>query len=87
MTSLGLLTKSQSVFVDKMSQIIIRESTDLKDTSSDDELTQMYLRDDMDKHARKMVWSKADSDKRLLNIYRVREAGLNDDKIGLNGFE
>ena len=70
-----------------MSQIIIRESTDFKDTSSDNELNQMILRDDMDRHARKMVWSKADSDKRLLNIYRVREAGLNDDKIGLNGFE
>ena len=35
---LGLLTGKQSFFLDKMSQMVIRESSNLDETSSDDEL-------------------------------------------------
>ena len=35
---LGLLTASQSIFVDKMSQIIVHESSNMEVTSEDDEL-------------------------------------------------
>ena len=35
---LGLLTSSQSIFVDKMSQLIVHESTNFEETSEDDEL-------------------------------------------------
>ena len=36
---LGLLSGSQSRFVDKMSQLVIRESSNLEETSSDAELS------------------------------------------------
>lgn len=87
LTSLGLLTKSQSIFVDKMSQIIINESTDSNTTSSDNELNEIKLRDDMNTHANKMIWSKAPSDKRFMNIYRVREANIEHSLFGISGIE
>jgi hypothetical protein len=37
---MGTLKADQSVFVDKMSKMIVRESSDLKKTSSDEELSQ-----------------------------------------------
>jgi len=37
-TAMGTLTADQSVFVDKMSGVILRESTDFDGTSSDEEL-------------------------------------------------
>jgi len=37
-TAMGTLTADQSVFVDKMSRMIVRESTDFEETSSDEEL-------------------------------------------------
>ena len=36
---IGLLSKNQSFFVDRMSQLIIRESSNFEDTSSDNELS------------------------------------------------
>ena len=36
---LGLLSGRQSFFVDKMSQMIIRESSNFEDTSSDQDLS------------------------------------------------
>ena len=35
---IGLLTGRQNVFVDKMSKLVIRESSDMAETSSDAEL-------------------------------------------------
>ena len=37
-TAMGTLTADQSVFVDKMSRMTVRESTDFEEISSDDEL-------------------------------------------------
>ena len=37
-TAMGTLTTDQSVFVDKMSRMIVRESSDFEETSSDEEL-------------------------------------------------
>ena len=37
-TAMGTLTADQSVFVDKMSRMVVRESTDFEETSSDEEL-------------------------------------------------
>ena len=37
-TSMGILTADQSVFVDSMSRMIVRESSDFEKTSSDEEL-------------------------------------------------
>ena len=36
---MGLLSGSQSFFVDKMSQLVIRESSNLEETSQDSELS------------------------------------------------
>ena len=36
---LGLLDGRQSLFVDKMSQLVIRDSSNLDETSSDEELS------------------------------------------------
>lgn len=55
-----------------MSQIIIRESSDFNETSSDNELAEQKMFKDLDKHAKKMLMSKSPSDQRFINIYRVR---------------
>ena len=57
---LGLLTAPQSVFVDKISQIVVRESTDFNKTSTDDELASKLK--DLDLFAKKMVVSKDKTD-------------------------
>ena len=36
---MGLLSGRQSYFADRMSQLVIRESTDLEETSADEELS------------------------------------------------
>ena len=38
---LGMLTMPQSVFTDKLSQVVVHESSDFNDTSADDELDQV----------------------------------------------
>ena len=53
---LGLLSGRQSFFVDKMSQMTIRESSDFEKTSSDSQLSD-WQRDNMD-YAKKMSTSK-----------------------------
>ena len=55
---LGLLTSKQSAFVDKMSQIVIRESSDFDETSEDDELESRQYEKDMNFFVQKMVRSK-----------------------------
>ena len=69
---MGLLTGRQSFFVDKFSQPIIRESSNLEETSSDNELSD-WQRDDMDNVGR-MTRSSDKVDKRLVEIYRIRKA-------------
>ena len=55
---LGLLTSKQSAFVDKMSQIVIRESSDFDETSEDDELESKQNEKDMNFFVQKMVRSQ-----------------------------
>ena len=54
---LGLLTSKQSAFVDKMSRIAIRESTDFDATTEDDELESKQFKKDLNIFVQKMVTS------------------------------
>ena len=70
---LGLLSGRQSFFVDKMSQMIIRESDDGSEgTSSDNELSD-WKADNM-QYAEKMATSTNQVDKRFMNLYLYRKA-------------
>ena len=82
---LGLLTSKQSAFVDKMSQIVIRESSDFDETSEDDELESRQYEKDMNLFVQKMVRSKDVVDQRFVNMYRVRKAHENRIEIGFKG--
>lgn len=42
-----MLDRQQSIFVDKMSELVLRESSDSKNTSSDEELD-IYRKEGMD---------------------------------------
>lgn len=55
-----------------MSQMIIRESSNLDDTSSDSELSD-WQRDNME-YAKNMTMSTDKVDERLINVYRIRKA-------------
>ena len=70
---LGLLSGRQSFFVDKMSQLIIRESDSQTEyTSSDNELSD-WNEDNM-RYVEKMAHSTSHVDKRLMNLYIVCKA-------------
>ena len=56
-TAMGTLTSDQSVFVDKMSGVILRESTDFDKTSSDEELDGAQDRDDFIYSTKRMIRS------------------------------
>jgi hypothetical protein len=53
-----------------MSQLVIRESDNFDETSSDDELSD-WQRDDMI-YVKRMMQSSNKVDARLLNLYKVR---------------
>lgn len=68
---LGLLKSRQSSFVDKFSQFVIRESTDMEATSQDADLSDLGHGD---MHfVGSMVQSSNTVDKRLINIYKLRQ--------------
>lgn len=69
---LGLLNGRQSLFVDKMSQLVIRESSNLDETSSNNDLSD-WQRDDMI-YVKRMMKSSNKTDQRLLKLYKVRKA-------------
>ena len=71
-SNIAFLTGSQKSFVDKFSQLVIRESSDLANTSSNSNLSD-WQRDDMNYIAR-MSRSKVTADKRLLDLYKLRRA-------------
>ena len=54
---LGLLTSKQSAFVDKMSRVAIRESTDFDVTTDDDELESKQFEKDLNLFVQRMVKS------------------------------
>ena len=55
-----------------MSQMVIRESSNLDETSTDRELSD-WQNDNMD-YANRMVMSSNQVDQRLINLFRLREA-------------
>ena len=69
---MGLLSGRQKSYIDRISQLVIRESSDLDETSSDRELSD-WQRDEMD-YAKRMAQSSNIIDKRLIGIYRLRKA-------------
>ena len=64
--AIGLLSGPQNLFVNKMSQLIIRESSN-SETSGDDELN--YKQKSELQYVRKMIHSHDQVDKRLLRFY------------------
>ena len=67
----GILSKDQSIFADRMSQIVIRESSEDQDASSDDELNEKTARREVVVSAKRMMRSKDKVDARLINIFRL----------------
>ena len=82
MANLGLLSGKQSFFVDKMSQMIIREDdSDENLTSEDNELSD-WRKDNMN-YAEKMAASKDQVDKRFINSYIFRKAAQKNIRYGM----
>ena len=77
---LGLLSGRQSYFVDKMSQMIIRESSNLEETSDDKDLSD-WEREDM-RNMQHMFTSSNKVDQRFIDLYKVRKAHQLGVKIG-----
>ena len=71
---LGLLKGRQSSFVDYYSQLVIRESDDMENTSEDDELDD-WGKKNMD-FVDKMQVSGNEVDQRLLAIFNLRQNEL-----------
>ena len=69
MATLGLLNTRQSIFVDKVSQLVVRESTDIDDTSSDDEVQDKRSLLQINRAVMNLTKSKKKVDKRLANLY------------------
>ena len=61
-----------------MSQIVLRESTDLDQTSSDEELREIQYFKNFDKQVKIMLRSGTPIDKRFINFYQTRKARQND---------
>lgn len=69
--TLGTLTPEQNIFVDHMSNVVVRESTDTDYTSSDEELDKVGKQKTFMLAARKMISSSGKTNKRLIDIFRV----------------
>ena len=69
---MAALTGHQKSFIDKYSQLIIRESSDLCNTSSDAQLSD-WQREDM-RFTKRMTLSQNLVDKRLVNLFKIRRA-------------
>lgn len=65
-----------------MSQMVIRESSNLDQTSSDDELSD-WQRDDLI-YVKRMMRSSNKVDERLLKLYKVRMANRYNIHLGFN---
>ena len=70
---MGTLTADQSVFVDKMSRMIVRESTDFEETSSDEELGESKERKDFLLSSNRLMKSSNKTDQRFMNIFKIRK--------------
>ena len=65
-----------------MSQLVIRESSNLDETSDDSELSD-WQRDNMD-YAKALAESRNKVDERLINLYRIRKANQNGHMLGVD---
>jgi len=72
-SALGTLTADQSVFVDTMSKMIVRESSDFEKTTSDDELNEQKERKDFLLSTKRLIMSSKKTDQRFMNILNVRK--------------
>ena len=77
---IGQLTGPQSLFVNKMSQLVIRESS-VSETSGDSEINDKR-KSDLE-YIKKIIHSREKVDKRLLKLYYVRRADRSGVKIDL----
>ena len=66
---LSLLTGRQTYFIDRMSQMTIRESSNFEWTSSDQQLSDSNKKNEMDEHVTSIMRSHDKVDKRLVNLY------------------
>ena len=82
---LGLMNGRQSLFVDKMSQMVLRDSDNFDQTSSDNELSD-WQRDDM-VYVKRMIQSSDSTDKRLLDLYKVRQANNAGVNLGFTNYK
>ena len=65
-----------------MSQMVIRESSNLDETSSDAELSD-WQKDNM-QYVKKMAQSSSKVDNKLINLYRIRKAHSMGIHLGFN---
>ena len=82
---LGLLNSRQSLYVDKMSQMVIRDSDNFDYTSSDNELSD-WQRDDMI-YVKRMIQSSNQTDKRLIDLFKVRQASNAGINLGFRNYK
>ena len=66
---LSLLTGRQSYFIDRMSQMVVRESSNFEWTSSDNQLSDSNKKNEMDENVTSITRSSDKVDKRLVNLY------------------
>ena len=71
-TSLAALDGRQQYMVDKMANMLIRESSDLDEkTESDEELDQEKMQD-VERHSRRIFNSNTAMDRRLIRAYQAK---------------
>ena len=68
--ALGTLSSNQSICVDRLSQIVVRETTD-EEESDDDELNDMTRQNELLKAASIMQRSTLPSDKRIIHLFKL----------------
>ena len=66
---LSLLTGRQSYFIDRISQMVVCESSNFEWTSSDQQLSDTIKMNEMDENVTHITRSSDKVDKRLVNLY------------------
>ena len=79
---LGLMTGQQTFFIDRLSQLIVRESSNFEWTSDDADLSDKNRDSKINDHAKRMTTSTNVVDKRLLNIFVMKLAHQEGLKFG-----
>ena len=71
-TVTGLLTRHQRLYVQRVSPIIINESSDLFSPFENDNDRDIVTFDAFERSLKSMVQSKNKTDKRFINLHRVK---------------